>query len=93
MSIIPGPILGGYMTPRSKKYRNLYLRLRGAEGREWSMSFSGIESIIGDDPPPSARNRREWLSNLEGPGIHRQARSWIAAGCKVAEVNMSAERV
>lgn len=81
------------MTPGSKKYRNLYLHLCGLAEREWSTSFSCIESIIGDELPPSARNHRTWWSNHQGPGILRATRSWIAAGWRVAEVNTNAERV
>ena len=81
------------MTPRSRKYRNLYLHLCSLVEQEWSTSFSYLESIIGDKLPPSARNRREWWSNHQGPGIHRQARSWIAAGWRVAQVDTSTERV
>ena len=90
---MPGPNFGGYMTPRSRKYRELYLHLCGVEEREWSTSFSCIETIIGSELPPSARNYQEWWSNHQGAGIHQQARAWIAAGWRVAEVNTSTERV
>ena len=90
---MPGPNFGGYMTPRSRKYRELYLHLCGVEEREWSTSFSCIETIIGSELPPSARNYQEWWSNHQGAGIHQQARAWIAAGWRVAEVNTSTERM
>ena len=93
MSTVPGPNFSGYMTPRSERYRNLYLHLCSLAEREWSASFPCIESIIGNRLPSSARNYREWWSNHQGPGIHSQARSWIAAGWRVAEVNMSTEMV
>ena len=80
MSTLPGPNYGGYMTAGSKKYRGLYLHLSSLTEQEWSGSFSQIEQIIGNRLPPSARDHREWWSNHRGPGIHRQARSWIAAG-------------
>ena len=93
MGALTGPNYGGYMTVGSKKYRGLYLHLCGLTEHEWSGSFSQIEQIIGSRLPPSARDHREWWSNHRGPGIQRQARSWIAAGWEVAGVDMANERI
>ena len=56
------------MTPRSERSRNLYLHRCGLAEREWSASFSCIESIIGNELPSSARNHQAWRSNHQGPG-------------------------
>lgn len=76
---------------RGRKYRNLYAHLCSLTAQEWRASFADIEAIIGDDLPPAARSYRAWWSNHGGVHVLRQARAWLSAGWKTAEVDMSAE--
>lgn len=49
---------------------------------EITLSFSDIESIIGNLLPPSALKYDEWWANIGDSPHHSQAKSWHAAGYK-----------
>lgn len=55
------------------------------------MTFSEIESVIGETLPPSARKHRAWWSNNPSNSVITYA--WLAAGYKSSEVNLEGERV
>lgn len=56
------------------------------------LSFEKIEQIIDGALPPSARRYRAWWGN-ERSGTHVHARSWLNAGRRTANVDMSAGTV
>ena len=55
------------------KYQRLYTHLCSLAAKEWKVSFSEIESILGFDLPPSARLHRPWWANQGGGNGHSQA--------------------
>ena len=73
------------------KYQRLYTHLCSLAAKEWKVSFSEIESILGFDLPPSARLHRPWWANQGGGNGHSQALAWTAAGWETAVVDMDAE--
>lgn len=50
-----------------------------------TLSFSELEHILQNPLPPSALKHREWWAN----GGHSQAKSWLAAGYRVNQVNQA----
>lgn len=74
-----------------KKYAPLekYLESKGFDSVP--MTFSEIESIIGDQLPPSARAHRAWWSNNPTNSVITYA--WLAAGYKTTNVNLEGEKV
>lgn len=72
-----------------KKYGPLETHLKNIKKLHIPMSFSEIESIIGDRLPPSARKHRAWWSN--NPSNSVITFSWLAAGYKTTSVNIEAE--
>ncbi len=73
------------------KYQGLYQHLRGMKGQEWQTTFTEVESIIGFELPPSARDHRAWWANQSPALGHSYAAAWRAAGWETAEVDMDAE--
>jgi len=71
------------------KYDNLSKILEGTNADCVPFTFDQIEAILGFDLPKSARTYRPWWSN--DPKSHSQARAWVAAGYKTAEVNLEGE--
>ena len=71
------------------KYEPLEIYLKSADFESIPMAFTEIELIIKDSLPASARKHRRWWSN--NPSNSAITRSWIAAGFKVAQVNMNNE--
>ena len=71
----------------SGEYRKLYEYLCRLKETEWSATFREVESIIGFELPRSAREYGPWWSD-SGYG---HVRAWLAAGWKVAKVDMDAE--
>ncbi len=51
------------------------------------LTFDAIEEILGELLPPSAHKYTAWWSN-EVNGQHVQARSWLDAGWKIADVDI-----
>lgn len=56
------------------------------------MTFADVSALLAGELPPSAYRYAEWWSN-ETAGSHVQARAWIQAGWRVAEVNLAAATV
>lgn len=67
-----------------------YLRLRehfdGLAGDAWESSIDGIEEIVGEPLPGSARRYPVWWSNSGGPG--RQCDAWVEAGWRQDGVDL-----
>ena len=67
------------------KYDPLHHYLRTVTGDECQLTFSLIETIIGDQLPPSAHHWEPWWGNENNKTSHRrQCRAWLDAGWKVA---------
>lgn len=73
------------------KYGPLENFLKNKSLENVPMSFSEIESIIGDELPPSARKHRAWWSNNPSNSVITYA--WLAAGYKSTEVSLEGEQV
>jgi hypothetical protein len=73
------------------KYSALRRHLELELGSSVEMAFAEVDRIVGG-LPASARRYSAWWSN-ERKGSHVQARSWMDAGWRVANVNLAAERV
>ena len=73
------------------KYSALRRQLEQEPGPSIEMTFGEIDHIIGG-LPPSARRYSAWWSN-EREGKHVQAHAWMDAGWRVANVNLTAEKV
>ena len=74
------------------KYEPLRARLLGLDQSVWPASFEEVEDVLGFDLPPSARSHRAWWANEE-KGRHVQAKAWLKAGWRTADVSMAAETV
>lgn len=70
------------------KYQPLENYLKNMNKTHVTMSFSDIESVIGDHLPPSARKHRAWWSNNPSNSVITYA--WLAAGYKTSAVNIEA---
>ena len=71
------------------RYQRLYSHLCSLPDREWRVSFTDIEAVLGFELPGSARMHRPWWSNqIDG---HSQAIAWMAAGWETAEVDVRGE--
>lgn len=73
------------------KYAPLEDLLRGHSQDIVRLSLEQIETTLGFRLPDSARRHRGWWANQAAS--HAQARAWMNAGWKVAEVNLSGEEV
>jgi hypothetical protein len=67
-----------------------YLSRLGNAG-QLHMEFAQLEDIIGQPLPVGARSNRAWWAN--GRSGHSQARAWLLAGWRVADVDLQGERV
>ncbi len=72
------------------KYHPLYQALSAGGMEKAAFSFAGIESILGELLPPSARARRDWWGNRQKA---TQAKAWMEAGYHVIELDLAGERV
>ena len=79
------------MMTEGSKYHPLFEHLLFSGQGRLSMTFSEIEAVIGGSLPPSARRREEWWSN--SPSGHSQARAWMRASYRTAQVNLANETV
>ena len=71
------------------RYQRLYSHLCSLPDREWRVSFTDIEAVLGFELPGSARIHRPWWSNqIDG---HSQAIAWMAAGWETAQVDVRGE--
>jgi len=73
------------------KYSPLQEHLQDLTVREWNASFADVEKLINGILPKSAYEHQAWWSN--NPTGHSHARSWVEAGWKTEDVNMSARRL
>ena len=73
------------------KYSALRRRLESHAGPSGELTFRELDGIVGG-LPASARRYSAWWSN-EREGTHVQARAWMDAGWRVANVNLTAKRV
>jgi hypothetical protein len=73
------------------KYDPLRLFLRRQTGSRVAMTFRGIESVIGNPLPVSARKHRPWWAN-DARG-HAHAEAWLGEGYRTEEVDMAGERL
>jgi len=74
------------------KYSSLRRHLERETGPAVERTFDEIDDVVGG-LPASARRYSAWWSN-EREGTHVQARAWMDAGWRVANVNpLTAKRV
>ena len=73
------------------KYRRLYAHLCALRSREWSVSFTEVEAVLGFQLPLSARMHRPWWANQSRGNGHSHALAWTTAGWETAQVEMEAE--
>lgn len=79
--------------PQDSRYVLLAVWLQGqpAHRDRVTLTFSDIETIIKGELPPSARQHRAWWAN-DSVG-HVQSKQWLEAGWRVAQINVTEERV
>jgi len=68
---------------------NRYLIRRAKYTNQATLSFAGIEGIIGDNLPFGAIRNQSWWSNTQSS----QGRAWMNAGWRVHDVNLQARTV
>ncbi len=94
---LPETVAGNFAIPPEEleagdsRYAPLAIWLQQQETDRVTHTFKEIETIIGDELPPSAYNNRSWWAN-DGVG-HVQSKQWLEVDWRVSSVNMSAERV
>ena len=72
-------------------YRPLGAYLMCQPGPTCSLTFRELEARLGRPLPPSAGARRAWWNNHHG---HSHAHhGWLAAGWRVASVDLACQRV
>ncbi len=72
------------------KYDPLETHLSEQADDSCALTFFGVEDILGDSLPASARRYGSWWGNDE---THTQARSWMRAGWKVERFSLEEKRV
>jgi hypothetical protein len=75
----------------ARKYAPLAKFLSELQVNGFTLSFERIESDLGVELPPSARQHRSWWANDHTS--HVQSLAWLSAGWRVADVDLSSERV
>lgn len=55
------------------------------------LSFEGVEKLLGESLPSSAREHRSWWAN--DPLSHPQSQAWLSAGWRVTDVDLIEEAV
>lgn len=73
------------------KYAPLYRCLCERSGRQWRVSFTDIEAVLGFTLPESARVHRPWWSNQRNKGDYGHALVWQLAGWKTSAVDLQNE--
>ncbi|MBD1850004.1 DUF4268 domain-containing protein [Leptolyngbya sp. FACHB-711] len=82
------------ISPNDSRYALLAVWLQSQadlDSNRVQLTFRQIEDIIKGDLPPSARQHRNWWAN--DSVSHVQSQQWLEVGWRVADVNMSEERV
>ncbi|MBD2459437.1 helix-turn-helix domain-containing protein [Oscillatoria sp. FACHB-1407] len=73
------------------KYEPLLNYLRRSDRPEITLTFTEIETIIGDELPTSARRQKAWWSNRTKGAL--QASAWMMAGYLVEAIDVAHESV
>lgn len=73
------------------KYMLLKRYLEGQRLSRLRLSFQDVERMLGEALPPSAYKRPAWWAN-DATG-HAQARAWLEAGFKTADVDVEGKAV
>jgi len=76
--------------PSASSYAPIGTHLAEMSGREATLSFDQIESIIGRELPASAHRHRAWWANTD---THSQALTWLSAGWKVEAADLETKEV
>ena len=76
--------------PSASSYGPIGTHLAAESGREATLGFAEIESIIGRTLPASAHRHRAWWANTD---THSQALTWLSAGWKVEAADLDAKTV
>lgn len=79
--------------PNDSRYAPLaiWLQSQSSSRDRVQLTFQDVEEIIDAELPRSAREHRAWWAN--DPGGHVQSQQWLDAGWRVAQVNITEERV
>lgn len=72
------------------KYDGLFRWLQRQRLHQLNISFSRIEYILGFELPGSARIDPQWWENDPG---HVQAKAWLQAGFRTADVDLTGEKL
>lgn len=73
------------------KYEQLNEHLKEMNAGQWHAKFSEIERLLGVPLPKSAFRYPAWWSN--NPEGHSHSRSWIEAGWKTEDLNLTAQTI
>ncbi|MBK8987950.1 MAG: helix-turn-helix domain-containing protein [Chloroflexi bacterium] len=73
------------------KYYPLYNYLQQSGQDEVILTFTVIETLLGDRLPPTARTQRAWWSNRSQGAV--QATAWLGAKYHVEVLDLAAEQV
>lgn len=90
----PTPVVPkGPLTKKQGKYDPLrdWLLHYDPQEKDIRLTFQGIENLLGEALPPSAREQQSWWAN-DRVG-HRQSIAWLGAGWRVEEVDFTAGQV
>lgn len=74
------------------KYDELRDFLRHQRLAQVTLTFAEVAGVVPGGLPPSAYVHRAWWANEES-GTHSHARSWLHAGYRTTDVNLTAGRV
>jgi hypothetical protein len=79
--------------PGDSRYAPLAIWLQSRPSKEdrIQLTFEQVEEAIEGDLPPSARTHRSWWAN-DSVG-HVQSQQWLDVGWRVAQINMTEEKV
>ena len=73
------------------KYHPLYNHLRQSGKDELMLTFSAIETLLGERLPATARTQRAWWSNRSQGAV--QAAAWMEAGYHVISLDLASGQV
>ena len=73
------------------KYALLYRCLCARSGRQWRVSFTDVEALLGFTLPQSARLHRSWWSNRRNSHGYAHSLAWQLAGWRTAAVDLERE--
>jgi DNA-binding transcriptional regulator YiaG len=75
----------------TRKYYPLYRYLTESQLDQLTLTFTDIESILGQPLPPTARESRAWWSNRKDGTV--QAAGWMEAGYLVDEIDLETGQI